>query len=178
MRTADAEIALRALGRAVAACGGSPEPVPLGKLESLAAMLQTAQEGRWTLAGAMITATAAMIAIEREPGRRAPPVLHLSAGERALWDGRFGVRLTAAAPLIEVRACGDDLARELLTQHPRPGRVPLGVAAFVPSFWSSGRLLAVPSLDVWTAPHCRDQLDAWFIGEEMVKGSPMGEETA
>ena len=39
LQAADEEIALRVLGRAIAAAGGSREPVPLAKLEAIAAEL-------------------------------------------------------------------------------------------------------------------------------------------
>ena len=171
LRRKDEEIALRTLERAVAACGGNPEPGPLGKLEGLAAMLQSTQEGRWTLARAMITATASEITIEREPGRRPAPVLYLSAGEQALWDGRFVVDVGKTAPSepVEVRACGDELAREVSGRHPSPGRVPLPAAAFVPAFWSSGGLVAVPSLNVWPVPHWRSWIKARFVGDEIMR---------
>jgi tRNA(Ile)-lysidine synthase len=180
LRALEAEIALRALGRATTACGGSPEPVPLAKLEGVAAVLQSAREGRWTLARAMITATGSMVTIEREPGRQAPAAIQVHAGERALWDGRFRIEVGNAGPAgaAEVRACGEHLARELLDRHPPPARVPLRVAALLPSFWFAGKLVAVPSLEFWDAPHCRDWLKAWFIGSEIVTGRCRGPQAA
>jgi tRNA(Ile)-lysidine synthase len=68
-----AEIALRALGRAVGQIGREG-PVELGKLETLlAAVLKsgaTRARMRRTLAGAMITADAEKIVVERAPPRR------------------------------------------------------------------------------------------------------------
>ena len=68
-----AEIALRVLGRAIGQIGREG-PVELGKLERLlAAVLRsgaTRSRVRRTLAGAMVTADADIIAVERAPPRR------------------------------------------------------------------------------------------------------------
>jgi tRNA(Ile)-lysidine synthase len=69
-----AEVALRLLGRAIAACGDEG-PVQLGKLESLGEALIAAVRGprlsriRRTLAGALITLAADRLVIERAPPR-------------------------------------------------------------------------------------------------------------
>ena len=66
-----AEIALRLLGRAVAAVGDEG-PVELGKLEALFAALAGAGQARLrrTLAGAVVTLGDGRIAVERAPPRR------------------------------------------------------------------------------------------------------------
>lgn len=67
------EIALRLIGRAVAAVGDEG-PVELGKLEAAVAALSAAVKAdarmRRTLAGAMITAASDRIVVERAPARR------------------------------------------------------------------------------------------------------------
>jgi tRNA(Ile)-lysidine synthase len=72
-RLAD-EIALRLLGRAVAATGDEG-PVELSKLESLFAELESARNGalarfRRSLAGALVTLAGGKIVVERAPARR------------------------------------------------------------------------------------------------------------
>jgi tRNA(Ile)-lysidine synthase len=69
-----AEIALRLIGRALASAGDEG-PVELGKLESLKAALDIAQNAgnarfRRSLAGAMVTLSGRQIAVERAPPRR------------------------------------------------------------------------------------------------------------
>jgi tRNA(Ile)-lysidine synthase len=82
------EIALRLLGRAIAVLGNEG-PVELGKLESLHAALQTAQDGRFarTLAGALVTRTGDRLRIERAPPRnlhagRPQPLTKRKGGRR------------------------------------------------------------------------------------------------
>jgi tRNA(Ile)-lysidine synthase len=70
------EIAVRLMGRAVAAVGDEG-PVELGKLETVAgamtAALRTHARLRRTLAGAMISLDPDRITVERAPARRNPP---------------------------------------------------------------------------------------------------------
>jgi tRNA(Ile)-lysidine synthase len=90
-----AEVALRLLGRAIAATGDEG-PVELGKLEALHEALATASKtgtsrksttSRRTLAGAMVTRTPDMVTIERAPTRR--------SGRTALTTGSFARRISS-----------------------------------------------------------------------------------
>jgi tRNA(Ile)-lysidine synthase len=70
-----AEVALRLLGRAIAAVGDEG-PVELGKLESLHADLAASPDAarfRRTLAGAIVTRGEGRLLVERAPPRRAAP---------------------------------------------------------------------------------------------------------
>jgi tRNA(Ile)-lysidine synthase len=164
------EITLRVLERAIAAAGGSGEQVPLAKLESIVASLFGAAPGtaKWTLARAMIMASAQTVTIEREPGREPLPLLELSPGTRACWDGRFSVSVGAGvgAGTIGVRPLGESAARELYQQGAVTTRIPARAAGMVPSFWQGNRLLAVPTLEFWSGPDCRDALEARFVWQE------------
>ena len=82
LQAAEEEIALRVLGRVIAAAGGSDEQVSLAKLETIVASLLAAGLGttRWTLARAMITASDQTVTVEREPGREPLPRLELCCG--------------------------------------------------------------------------------------------------
>jgi tRNA(Ile)-lysidine synthase len=166
------EITLRVLGRAIAAAGGSDEQVSLAKLESIVASLFGAAPGttRWTLARAMITASEQTVTIEREPGREPLPRLELSPGARVCWDGRFSVSVGAGvgAGTVGVRPLGEDAARELYQQGAVKRRIPARAAGMVPSFWQGNRLLAVPTLEFWSDPNCRDALEARFVWQETV----------
>ena len=114
---------------------------------------------KWTLARAMITANDQTVTIEREPGREPLPRLELSAGAQACWDGRFWVSVGAdveTGAIVEVRPLGEAAARELQQQGAVTTRAPVRAAGLVPSFWRGDRLLAVPSLEFWSDPNCRE----------------------
>jgi tRNA(Ile)-lysidine synthase len=170
------EIALRVLDRAIAAAGGTAEPVPLGKLEPIAAAIccedGAAAARRWTLARALVTAEPAAVLVEREPGREPLPELTLAPGTSALWDGRFRVSVapTFAGGPVQVRALGEANVHEL-RRRGAIAREALRAAALVPSFWLAGRLVAVPSLAYWAASHAEGGLGAAFLG---LRGSRKG----
>jgi tRNA(Ile)-lysidine synthase len=145
------EIIARVLTRAIAAAGGSGEPVPLAGVEAILADLSSSDSGMqsaaWTLARARLAATPKALLIEREPGRDALPVLVLAPGQAAIWDGRFRV---SAGPSIDhpvqVRALGVDGVRELRSRIDVPAGLPVGSLRAVASFWRGEQLLAVPPL--------------------------------
>ena len=179
LQAADEEIALRVLGRVIAAAGGSDELVPLGKLEAIAASIQDAhaESAKWTLARAMITANDRTVAVEREPGRDPLPRLELQPGVRACWDGRFWIEVGAMAgpgaipSHVEVRALGEAVARELRQQGALPTGVTMRAIGLVPSFWGAGKLVAVPAAGYWSPPHCSDDFRARFIWNERASGT-------
>jgi tRNA(Ile)-lysidine synthase len=163
LRRAPLEIAIRLLGRAVAAAGGARAPVPLAKLEALAEAIGACASGHWTLARAKITATPGQILIERERGRVPPPRLRLPVGTQALWDGRFLV--SAGSDLsgdIEVRALGAAGLREAAKTLAIIRDAPRGALRALPSFWREGRLIAVPNLGYWAEGEPRRSLSAIF----------------
>jgi hypothetical protein len=160
---------LRVLERAIRAAGGAGEPVALGKLEPIVAAIcegGAAAPRRWTLARALITAGHAAVAVEREPGREPLPELVLMPGNATLWDGRFRVSVApgfSGGP-VEVRPLGEAGVRELRRRGALAREASMRAAAQVPSFWLEGRLLAVPSLAYWAAPHSEGELSAAFVG--------------
>src|SRR5262245_45067809 len=147
-RALPSELQLRVLAKGIAAAGGAGRPLPLAKLEALAATLARPEAaGRWTLARTAIRAAPGRIVLEREPGRRPCPDLTLAPGEQALWDGRFWV---AAGPKlgfpVAVRALGQAGLAALRSQVALPGGVPAGTLRALPGFYRGAALLAVPSL--------------------------------
>jgi tRNA(Ile)-lysidine synthase len=161
---AASEIFLRVLGRCIALAGGSNERVPLAKLETIVAALhEGGGSGTWTLARAMVTASADAIEVEREPGREPLPRLVLRAGGEALWDGRFRVgvskdligefevRVLEAQGLAELRSRGACL---------EPSRR----VRLAPSFWSGGELRAVPCVHFWQEASLQEFLYSEFTG--------------
>lgn len=167
------EIALRVLGRVIAAAGGSHAPVSLGKLETIAAAVRfgSARSEKWTLARAMITADGHTVTIEREPGRDPLPSLELEPGASARWDGRFWVQVApGSAPLpTKVRPLGEVAWSDLRQQGVAATRAPSRAIAAVPSFWREGSLAAVPTLGYWVTPEARDAFQAKFIWIETFK---------
>ena len=161
---AASEIFLRVLGRCIALAGGSDEWVPLAKLETIvAAVHEGGGTGTWTLARAMVTATADAIEVEREPGREPLPRLVLRAGGEALWDGRFRVGVAKDfGGEFEVRALEARGLAELRSRGacPEPSRR-LRVA---PSFWSGGELRAVPCAHFWQEASLQQFLYSEFTG--------------
>ena len=153
LRRAPEEIAVRVIGRCIAAAGGSGEPVPLAGLEPVVARVWRGNAGdaagSWTLARAQITAqiTAAggIVQVEREPGRLPLPVMTLAGGARELWDGRFAIEIADGLEgSLEVRALGSAGIAELKRLDRAPRATP--ALHLAPSFWRGNELLAVPAV--------------------------------
>ena len=169
LREAGAEIALRVLGRAVAAAGGSGDRPPLSKLEVMVTELigqPSAGSGAWTLSRAKVVANGGEVTVEREPGRTPLPRFGVTRGTSAVWDGRFVVhaspRLSHAT--VDVRPLGDTALSRLRRDDPAFAAVPFSSATLVPSFWIDDILLAVPPLQHWGEPGYRELLRAEFLG--------------
>ena len=93
---ADPELAGRGLARVLATVGGGAHPPRWEGLSRMAARVAAGEGG--TLAGCVLRrGSAGRLMVLRECAAVAPP-LPLAPGERALWDGRFEVELTAEAP--------------------------------------------------------------------------------
>jgi hypothetical protein len=164
LRAVPVEIAVRVLTWAVAAAGGSDEPVALANVEAVAEALGAGPATQaWTLARAKIVAMPERILIEREPGREPLPAITLMPGSRALWDGRFLVAAgTGLAGAVEVRALGTDGVRAARSAVPLPPEVSTPALRALPAFWRTGRLLAVPSLAFWPEDSARGALTSEF----------------
>jgi tRNA(Ile)-lysidine synthase len=165
LRAAPMEIAVRAMTRAILAAGGAGEPVALAKVEAIAeALCGPVAAGSWTLARALISATAGSVVVEREPGRDPLPVLALAPGEEALWDGRFWVRAEPGLEAsLEVRALGSAGVREVRKAGASvPAGAPAGALRALPGFWQGAELLAVPCLAFWPSEPLRARLAAEF----------------
>lgn len=167
------EIQLRALKQLLQAVGG--ETLWL-RGESLERLLHFMSDGKLgggkTIAGCRVAPWRGLVAISRDWGRRASPVLELTHGSRddALWDGRYGIRISAkgAAPAgLRVGALGTGARRalpkkaaELLLQLPPVARPVL------PAFWGVDGLYAVPHLKYWAGGRhdvrLRFQPPGWF----------------
>jgi tRNA(Ile)-lysidine synthase len=175
LRQAAEEIALRVLERAILAAGGGGERVALGKLEAVLGGVREARvaaPGKWTRARALITAEASAVRIEREPGREPLPELTLAPGTAALWDGRFRVWVAArlGSEPVQVRPLGEATLRGLRRRGHVAQDAPVRAAAAVPSVWYHGNLIAVPPLRYWASPHTAADLEAVFLGAQILAG--------
>jgi tRNA(Ile)-lysidine synthase len=167
LRRVPEEIALRLVGRCIAAAGGAFEPVPLAALEPVVARVWGGgpgdADGGWTLARAQIKARGKAIAIEREPGRIPPAAATVVGGAKLLWDGRFRVEIAPAfGGRLEVRALGRAGHAELK----RRGRAIKASSALLlaPAFWRGDELLAVPSIAFWAQQDLERTISAHFKG--------------
>jgi hypothetical protein len=126
----------------------------LSQIEQLAARVMLGGECHGirseTLGGCRIErAGAGPVRIWREWGREGLPVLDLQPGSGKVWDRRFWVALGAdASEPAEVRALGTERMEGWGGPASLPGLqaavAPAGAIRALPSFWQSGRLVAVP----------------------------------
>ena len=180
LQAAEEEIALRVLSRAIAAAGGSDEPVPLGKLEAMAATIRGADARICEMdVGAGHDHRERPDRCGREGARsRAAAAARTAAGCTGVlgWTllgrgrRRCGTRCHPRA--VEVRALGEAAVRELRQQGALPTDVPTRAIGLVPSFWCGGKLVAVPSLDFWSPPHRSDDFQSRFIWNEKASSAP------
>ncbi len=92
--TAEEEVALRVLRRALAWAGGDSRAAGLRQVEQLHRRLCESGPIKETLSGAVIYNTGPSVMLFRE-ARRIPQIgLTLSPGETAIWDRRFEIRVT------------------------------------------------------------------------------------
>ena len=166
------EIRLRLLSRALTAFGGTGQAPSLSQAEELLAGVDAGAFQRRTLAGCLIERSPGEIRVLREPGRLGLPEGPIAPGETMIWDNRFEVRLAdmptgpacgglalgglalggLAAGVAEPHAGGGIVrglgAEGLAVLRERHDALPLSarVAVTLPSYWSRGRLVAVPHL--------------------------------
>ena len=173
------EIRLRLLSRALTAFGGTGQAPSLSQAEELLAGLDAGAFQRRTLAGCLIERSSGRFRVLREPGRLGLPEISIAPGETVIWDNRFEVRLAdmPTVPAWGGAALGGlalgGLAAGVAEPHEASGIVrglgaeglaalrlgpealplPARVAVTLPSYWSQGRLVAVPHLGPHLGPH-------------------------
>lgn len=97
-------IAVRVLGRVLAEAGGAARAPDLAQVEALAATLGTADVPATTLGGCVVRAGPGSVEICREAGRLAAEPIELTPGAQTIWDRRFKISSSAAAPPVRIAA--------------------------------------------------------------------------
>lgn len=149
------EYTVRLLANLLHAFGGAGPPARLSQIEQLASRLMPSGDASdgvraETLGGCRIEREGAgPLRIWREWGRDGLPMLDLQPGTRQVWDQRFCVALgPSETQPAQVRALGAGHGQwldELGCLHELPAGPALAKAMHtLPSFWRSGRLIAVP----------------------------------
>lgn len=97
-------IAVRLLGRVLAAAGGDARAPELAQIEALAAALGTGDVTAATLGGCVVRGGAGSVEVCREAGRLAARPIELAPGAETVWDRRFKIASTADAPPVQIAA--------------------------------------------------------------------------
>ncbi len=151
LNAAPEDLALRCLGRVVAALGGRPYPPKRGAVEALLGDLTPTAQLRRTLGGCLLAAHEGAATVCRE-ARNLPQPVAVWAGHRGLWDGRF---YTNFAPKIVAEggawlaALGESGRRWVIGERPqlRAGRPALRQALpTLPALFDDHGVFSVPHL--------------------------------
>jgi tRNA(Ile)-lysidine synthase len=148
LRTAPAEIALRALARVVTAVSGSSYPPRFERTQNLYRALCASADGLAggrTLGGCRILSYRGRAMVCRESGAAD---MAAGAAGRFLWDGRFRVVVDGDSG-FELRRLGRKGWLDAVADRPslRQTPVPAPVRPSLPSFWHLDVLVAVPHLN-------------------------------
>jgi hypothetical protein len=160
------EIALRVLQRAVAAAGGSQQPIPLAGLEEvLAGLRHERAAGQWTVGRALVAREDRYILVQREPAREPLCRRMVSKVEDLVWDGRFRVEITS--PLdqpLELGPVGEDALPLLRKLGGQAAGLPRASLVVIPALRFEDLIAAVPTLDLWPDAALRSRVRISFAG--------------
>ncbi len=170
-RLAPAEIAARALARALAAVGGRIHPPAIEKAARILGMVSARPEGSGNVAAL------AGCVIERRPGRGGlelvlrretrglpAPEPVVSAFRRG-WDGRFDLMTPDCAKSLVLAPLGEDGWIEIVRTAPivRDCAIPRPVCAVLPAFRDAQGVVRVPHLG-----YARPGTEAWLMAPKAV----------
>lgn len=133
------EIALRALGRLLAAAGGALYTPPLDRLEALLQAIRSGGTFRRTAHGAVVALAEGRLTIAREFGRRGPPFAAAVGDAPVVWDRRFRIALPKVGEGLEIGPLGLAL-RPLTTAAARRREF-----ATLPGLYRNRSLVAAPA---------------------------------
>lgn len=154
------EIAIRLLQRCMTYFGGRGRPPDLSDVERLLERLRApgseVSTKSLTLAGCLIEQSADGYSLDiiREIGRDGLPAVAIVPGDPAVrWDNRFTVQAhlhavgrNGTGDAMIVRGLGDDGLAAVNSRLQTPLRRPRAALLTLPSVWSGGELIAVPTL--------------------------------
>ncbi len=155
MRSAPAEVSLRALAHCLMTVGGGDYAPRLDRLERLHGKMRAgALGGGATLAGCLVIPRGGALLICREPEMVVDEAV-IAPGASVLWDCRFRITLPSddrarrAARLV-VRRLGAEGWATLAARDPglRQHAIPPAVRPSLPALWGARGIVAVPHLDV------------------------------
>ncbi len=161
LRSAPAEVSLRALAHCLMAVGGNDYAPRLDRLERLHGKVRAgALGGGATLAGCLVVPRSGALLICREP-EIAVEELAIVPGGSVLWDGRYRIALVSQGRprrlgRLVVRRLGAEGWAGLARRHPHLRRhsIPPAVRPSLPALWGARGAVAVPHLDIAAAnPH-------------------------
>lgn len=153
------EVRLRLLARMLGWAGGGDHGPRLDRLERAAAVIDGRRDARFTLAGALLTVGGGRLVVCREVGRGGLPDMRLAPGASGVWDGRWRVRLSDAAPdRVTVRAVGPAWRK---LAPPDLVAASAGMAA-APGIFCGEGLVAAPAFGHFAAPEWRGAVAADF----------------
>ena len=150
--TLPTELRMRLMSRLLQVIGGSARPLSLGALESAAEQFLGDQIGRqgFSLAGALVDMKGQRILLMREAQDARNPLrlMHLSAGQRIIWDNRF--EMSAPEWMEQGMEIGPLLPEGLAELEDqgwrRPHDVPASVLWCQPAARSMNTVYSVPTL--------------------------------
>ena len=157
LKSAPAEVSLRALARCLMAVGGREYVPRLDRLERLHARI--GRSGA-TLGGCLVVPHRGAVLVCREPDM-AVEELAIAPGGSVLWDGRYRITLASRGRprrlgRLVVRRLGAEGWASLARRHPHLRRhsIPPAVRPSLPALWGARGVVAVPHLDIAAAnPH-------------------------
>ncbi|MGX1097142.1 tRNA(Ile)-lysidine synthase [Amorphus sp. MBR-141] len=153
------EVRLRLLARMLGWAGGGDVGPRLERLERAAAAIEAGGAARFTLAGALLTLAHGRLVVCREAGRGGLADMALAPGTSGVWDGRWRVRLSDAAPEpVTVRAVGSAW-RKLAPPDWRSASAGMAV---VPGIFCGEGLVAAPAFGHFAAHEWRGAVAADF----------------
>jgi tRNA(Ile)-lysidine synthase len=168
----------RALRDIVRSVGGHDYPPREARLDRLLERLQAGLTAGCTLGGCRIVPWRDAVLICREL-RAIADEAPVVPGVPVLWDRRFRVELSGAAPALVVRALGRAGPRALDPLAPTRRPLPAPVRPSLPSLWQGDELFAVPHLGAMVPALARNaRLRVCFKPAWPLAGAPFHAEVA
>lgn len=168
LRAAPAVVRTRLVVRVLMAVGGGDYPPRHARLAALDAAMAGAGRFKRTLAGCVVERRGGSLAVYREVGRDGPGTAALAPGAGIVWDSRFALRAGGSAPAgLTVAALGEDGRRALGIGRDRG---PPSALAALPAVRRRGRIVALPSLGIFTGGSAGFELTARpIVGQRLVQ---------